>query len=72
MFVGTMLVGPPSVLYLYLFYHLNIGSMSEAQLRTVPRIPPRRDDVDTKYILTWCQAYGSLKYGWEFGEEKFR
>ena len=26
----------------------------------------------TKYILTWCTGYGSLKYGWEFGEEKFR
>jgi len=41
----------------------------------VPTLPPRPHYVDntkTKYILTWCEAYGSLKYGWEFGEEKFR
>ena len=64
------MLGPPSVLYL--LYYINIGLMSEPQLRISPRIYPRRDDDDTKYILNWCEAYGSLKYGWEFGEEKFR
>ena len=29
------------------------------------------NDVNTKYILTWCEAYGSKKYFWEFGSEKF-
>ena len=24
-----------------------------------------------KYILTWCEAYGGLTYGWEFGPTKF-
>lgn len=24
-----------------------------------------------KYILTWCEAYGSKKYFWDFGQEKF-
>ena len=71
MFVGSLVIGPPSVLYL--LYYINIGLInSEAQLRIAPRIVPRPDYVDTKYILTWCEAYGSLNYGWEFGEEKFR
>ena len=65
MFVGSLLVGTSSVLYL--LYYINIGLISETQLRIVPR-----EDVATKYLLTWCEAYGSLKYGWEFGEEKFR
>ena len=40
----------------------------------VANLPPRRYyiDPDTKYILTWCEAYGNYKYGWDFGEEKFR
>ena len=49
--------------------------MTETRYRLVPTLPPRPhyvDNTETKYILTWCEAYGSLKYGWEFGEEKFR
>ena len=26
---------------------------------------------NTKYILTWCEAYGNKKYFWEFGSDKF-
>ena len=29
------------------------------------------NEVNPKYILTWCEAYGSKKYFWEFGSEKF-
>ena len=28
-------------------------------------------DPDTKYILAWCDQFGSFKYRWEFGGEKF-
>ena len=28
-------------------------------------------DPDTKYILAWCDLFGSFKYRWEFGGEKF-
>ena len=72
-FVGSLVIGPPLVLYL--FYYINIGLSSEAQLRPLADLTPRRhyvDNTETKYILTWCEAYGSLKYGWEFGEDKFR
>ena len=31
-----------------------------------------KTNVDTKYILNWCEAYGGLNYMWEFGSEKFR
>ena len=28
-------------------------------------------DPETKYILTWCEAYGGLTYMWQFGAGKF-
>ena len=28
-------------------------------------------DPNTKYILAWCDLFGSFKYRWEFGGEKF-
>ena len=27
---------------------------------------------ETKYILTWCEAYGSQVYGWSYGADRFR
>ena len=30
------------------------------------------DQNETKYILTWCEAYGGYQYGWGFGQDKFR
>lgn len=30
------------------------------------------DQNETKYILTWCEAYGGYQYGWWFGQDKFR
>ena len=36
----------------------------------LPDLRRQQVDNDAKYILTWCEAYGSLKYGWDFGEEK--
>ena len=71
--MGTLVLGPPSVLYL--LYYINIGLISETELKIIPGLPPRPhyvDNTETKYILTWCEAYGSQKYGWEFGDEKFR
>jgi len=32
---------------------------------------PRQEMKEYKYILTWCEAYGGLKYGWDFGPTKF-
>ena len=32
---------------------------------------PRQESEDHKYILTWCEAYGGLNYGWGFGSTKF-
>ena len=32
---------------------------------------PDNDVNNTKYILTWCEAYGNKKYFWEFGSDKF-
>jgi len=26
---------------------------------------------ETKYILTWCEAYGSQVYGWSYGADRF-
>ena len=57
--LASLILGTLSVLYL--FYSFKIQ-------------PPRQNyiNTDTKYILTWCDDWDNYKYGWEFGEKKFR
>ena len=62
--VASLILGPLTVLCL--FYSFNI------QVPVAVNLLPRQDYINTKYILTWCEGYGDYKYGWDFGENKFR
>ena len=89
--VASLVLGPPSLLYL--FYSVNIEFVNKPTI--VTNLPPHpnyagqnytdqnyngqkhtdqkyTDQNETKYILTWCEAYGGYQYGWGFGQDKFR
>ena len=87
-FVVTLIFGPPTVLYLLYYVNIGFVSETPSRISlNLPPQQNYLDDTknlqekeitnvdnksETKYILTWCEAYGGYKYGWEFGEGKFR
>ena len=80
-----LLIGPPFVLFLCNFYgntlsvdrvdifktlrpanHFLSDSIQHRETLPVPV------QIDYKYILTWCEAYGGQTYGWAYGADKFK